>query len=302
MRVSGVTYDPFLVGKDGKLVLRLYYFMPAKYLYTVLAEDRLKVSVPERCNDPLEFLPAKDEDNQSPVREEGGFISFSSVDDNPLMWAHYADAHKGVCLQFDFPVQDRGEISDDFASFFADKESPADEKRNQYVLIELPVGAEEESKQYWYIGKIDKQGPFYATLVEVVYSLKRPKKRLGLGGAFYMNGVLEYLEIPKVFFCKSQEWKYEHEWRLMVTLGGCKEYRDDSFFVSGLTRYISAIILGARYPVSRRTTAAAVIQAMKNSPLKGTAQPIHIEEIYRAVFADEEYRMTRSRNELPSLM
>ncbi len=296
---------PFVKGDDGKDYIRLYYFMPAKHLYNVLAEDRMKVSVPERCNDPLEFLPAKDDENQTPTREEGGFISFSSVDDNPLMWAHYADAHKGVCLQFDFPVQDRGELSDDFAPFFADEESPDGEKRNQYVLIDLPTGDRDEPRQYWYIGKSsekDKNGPFYATLVEVAYAAKRPKRKLGMGGAFFMDGVLQDLKISKVFFSKSLEWSYEREWRLMVTLGGCKEYREDSFFVSGLTRYISAIILGARYPVSRRTTAAAVIQAMKNSPLKGTAQPLYIEEIYRAIFADDEYRMTRSRCELPSLM
>lgn len=31
-------------------------------------------------------------------------VSLSKVQDHPLMWAHYADNHRGICLKFDFPT------------------------------------------------------------------------------------------------------------------------------------------------------------------------------------------------------
>lgn len=299
-KMSDAEQLPFVRGEDGKNYIRLYYFMPAKHLYGVLAEDKMKVSVPERCNDPLEFLPAKDANNPTPERAEGGFISFSACVDNSLMWAHYADSHHGVCLQFDFPVQRRDTLSNENSLFYED-EAP-DEERKRYALIDLQGDEEEESKQYWYIGKSskkDKHGPFYATLVEVAYAAKRPKRKLGMGGAFFMDGVLKDLKISKVFFSKSLEWSYEREWRLMITLGGCKEYRNGSFFVSGLTRYISAVILGARYPESLKMTWAVLCQAIKEKSHKSQGKKLEVPEIYRAEFDDEDYCMKLGQKDLP---
>ncbi len=35
------------------------------------------------------------------VRDTLGLLSLTSVNDDLLMWAHYADAHRGICLEFD---------------------------------------------------------------------------------------------------------------------------------------------------------------------------------------------------------
>lgn len=35
------------------------------------------------------------------VKTKFGISCFSSINDNPLMWAHYADSRKGICLEFD---------------------------------------------------------------------------------------------------------------------------------------------------------------------------------------------------------
>jgi Protein of unknown function (DUF2971) len=40
-------------------------------------------------------------DTMSEVRETIGVASLSAIPNNPLMWAHYADRHCGVCLEFD---------------------------------------------------------------------------------------------------------------------------------------------------------------------------------------------------------
>jgi hypothetical protein len=44
-------------------------------------------------------LKAFEERIQQKVNE-GGVLSFSAVCDSTLMWSHYADNHKGVCLKF----------------------------------------------------------------------------------------------------------------------------------------------------------------------------------------------------------
>lgn len=40
---------------------------------------------------------------QKQMRHEIGVCSFSERWDHPLMWAHYADAHRGICLRFSVP-------------------------------------------------------------------------------------------------------------------------------------------------------------------------------------------------------
>lgn len=101
--------------KDEKRYIRLYYFMPSKHLFDVLKNDEIKVSLPEECNDPLEFVSAAQTEGEEPQKEsrlDGGFISFSEKYNNSLMWSHYADSHKGVCLRFDFPIKKKGEINE----------------------------------------------------------------------------------------------------------------------------------------------------------------------------------------------
>ncbi len=38
-------------------------------------------------------------------RRSTGVLSLTELDRHPLMWAHYADAHHGICLQFDTTVE-----------------------------------------------------------------------------------------------------------------------------------------------------------------------------------------------------
>jgi Protein of unknown function (DUF2971) len=41
--------------------------------------------------------------NKDDLSKKYGLICFSSKWDNPVMWSHYADRHKGVCVGFDVP-------------------------------------------------------------------------------------------------------------------------------------------------------------------------------------------------------
>jgi len=93
--------------------MRLYYMTSnetaTKY---VLPDRRMKLSLFPDLNDPFELQPhsLNDKDLRRVTRvlnehfsETKGLICFSDNWKSPVMWAHYADKHKGVCLGFDVP-------------------------------------------------------------------------------------------------------------------------------------------------------------------------------------------------------
>lgn len=41
---------------------------------------------------------------------EKGIVSFAERDDCPLMWSHYGDQHRGVCLGYSVPVRSTGDV------------------------------------------------------------------------------------------------------------------------------------------------------------------------------------------------
>jgi hypothetical protein len=92
--------------------MRLYYYTSKQFGMKSLWEKRLKIGEYKDLNDPFELLPHKQRDAQSralmkqvvSVLSKGhGVLCFSESWRSNLMWAHYADKHKGVCLGFDVP-------------------------------------------------------------------------------------------------------------------------------------------------------------------------------------------------------
>ncbi len=97
---------------------KLYRYFPLdpcnekfiKRIFDILGKNRLYAPSPREFNDPFDCIVKLEEPNQA-KREEGiqgrvndqaGVLSFSENNDNILMWAHYANKHYGVCLEFAF--------------------------------------------------------------------------------------------------------------------------------------------------------------------------------------------------------
>ncbi len=89
--------------------MRLYYMTTSKWAEVILKERRLKLSRFYEANDPFELnlIGSRDQSRRKIVKtieqyhnERTGMICFGAVWDNPMMWAHYADKHAGVCLGF----------------------------------------------------------------------------------------------------------------------------------------------------------------------------------------------------------
>ena len=76
------------------------------------------------------------EENKDAMRKNCGVSCFTTSPESPLMWAHYADSHMGVCLEWDLPEWD----SKEFFSLPATvkKEIPLILKKVEY-LDERPV-------------------------------------------------------------------------------------------------------------------------------------------------------------------
>ena len=93
--------------------MRAYYFSNAVHGLAALRDRRLKVARISELNDPFELVGVElrsSEDRhffQAVLRPEIartiGALCFSRSWSNPVLWSHYADKHRGICLGFDVP-------------------------------------------------------------------------------------------------------------------------------------------------------------------------------------------------------
>jgi len=91
--------------------MRLYKFLTAEFGMKSLREKRLKISIFDDLNDPFELLPYEMKRgfrlNLISVimdfASTQGMVCFSSNWKDPVIWAHYSDKHKGLCLGFEVP-------------------------------------------------------------------------------------------------------------------------------------------------------------------------------------------------------
>jgi len=92
--------------------MRAYKFLDERFGLKSLSERRLKISTLADLNDPFELLPYEMTDRNRRVtlmktRDElsrnRGVLCFSASWRDPVVWAHYSDKHRGLCLGFEIP-------------------------------------------------------------------------------------------------------------------------------------------------------------------------------------------------------
>jgi hypothetical protein len=96
---------------------RVYKFTTAQYGISNLLKKRLKLSTIEDLNDPFDLCAIDTRDPRvsdavnfviSEFRKTTAILCFSRNWDNLLLWSHYGESHKGLCLGFDIPQGDPG--------------------------------------------------------------------------------------------------------------------------------------------------------------------------------------------------
>lgn len=276
------TSDEPIFWKDGKQFIRLYYFMPEKHLLDVIMNDEIKASIPHECNDPLEFLPA--DNDQLPVgRSMGGFISFSSHFSSSLMWSHYADSHRGVCIRFDIPILRNGKLDPSYDELNAPRLPEAQLLDTRYAILDID---EHEIGQFMLAhGNNDKKSAF---IVEVDYRRERPVTSGIIMGTGTEGGEIVSLGISPTYNTKSEEWKYEKEWRIIVQLGETLNFDGKNFFIKGLTKHISGIILGTKFSKDRYLMRNYIQQAAKGHKYSPHVRMI---ELLQASYHPIEYKI-----------
>lgn len=100
--------------------MRLYHFLNEQYGLDNIRKRRLKVARINELNDPFEFAGVDFTEKQlrdafrkmkREISQSSGLLCFSTKWSNPVMWSHYADRHRGLCLGFDVADVSVGPVS-----------------------------------------------------------------------------------------------------------------------------------------------------------------------------------------------
>lgn len=90
--------------------MRVYHFLPSKWALEDIEKQHIRISTIDELNDPFELWCVSQTDPRlrKPLRgyreemaHRFGMICYSRRWNNPLLWSHYADKNRGICLGFD---------------------------------------------------------------------------------------------------------------------------------------------------------------------------------------------------------
>jgi hypothetical protein len=143
--------------------MRVYHFLPAIHALDGIRKQRLKISEIDQLNDPSELWCVSLEDRRlrlalreykKEMTKHFGMICFCKHWHNPLLWSHYADKHRGVCLGFD--VDDRGLRQVDYVEERSDLTMPpTKESADELLFTKCRDWRYEEELRNWF--KLDER-------------------------------------------------------------------------------------------------------------------------------------------------
>jgi len=120
--------------------MMVYHYISACYGLEGIRKRRLKIARIMELNDPFEFLGVnlKDRKFRKAIREtkqelskSKGILCFSKTWRNPVLWSHYADKHKGLCLSFEVENKLLGKVD------YVDSRLPVPTELNEEFMKKL---------------------------------------------------------------------------------------------------------------------------------------------------------------------
>ena len=90
----------------------VYHFINARFGLEALKQRRLKIARIMELNDPFEFLGVDLSGREfrkvikatkAELSKTTAILCFCKTWKHPILWGHYADKHKGICLGFEVP-------------------------------------------------------------------------------------------------------------------------------------------------------------------------------------------------------
>lgn len=178
--------------------------------------------------------------------------SFSEIKSSNLMWAHYANKYKGICIEYDFS------------------------KLNNDILFHLfPV----------FYTNLKKEDMGLQYTIEEHLDLKQMNYERS-----FPNDVDYLKDIMPLFLIKSKDWEYEKEWRLLFTYPqlynsaddvgdeDCPEFYNVHSQTISVENCIKSVYLGAR------------IEKIKKDHIVEICKKLGI-KVYSSVLAKEKYEL-----------
>jgi hypothetical protein len=107
IRTARHGHDMVLARLPAAEDLMVYYFTEARYALDDIKNRRIKLSEIDKLNDPFELWCVKHSDPRiwsafkglkEQMSKGSAVLCTSKNYKNPLLWSHYADRHRGICL------------------------------------------------------------------------------------------------------------------------------------------------------------------------------------------------------------
>lgn len=127
--------------------MRVYYLTTAKNALDNLIKKRIKISLLNDLNDPFELLAVDLPEREhryafkkliNQLSSKHGVICLSRRWENPVLWSHYAEKHRGICLGFDVPDKRLVEINYTGTRLVVDIEKLLDENAlNERTMLKV---------------------------------------------------------------------------------------------------------------------------------------------------------------------
>ena len=219
--------------------MRVYHFINEEYGLEDLRERRLKIARIAELNDPFEFA-AVDLSNawlrqgwepmKQAMADRYGILCFSRTWDSPVLWAHYADNHRGFCLGFDVPDNEYLMKVE-----YIEKRIPAEE------FIDRRLAKYNDLETYMDRYKDKNLAP--NEVVQIAQQRIQETTHSDTEGLAFMKRILA---------TKFTHWSYEDEYRLFVALEP-KNIGDFDYYAFSEQRLkLAEILLGCRSSVTRQ--------------------------------------------------
>lgn len=147
--------------------MRLYHFTKAEFALQDIQHRRLKIAEIQDLNDPFDLrapqLKTSDErrrweDWRKDMNAKFGMICFSSDWTKAVMWSHYADRHRGLCLGFDIADETVGRVqySDERPEVDLSRE-PQESDIGSLLFVKGPDWRYED--EYWVWVRLEERDP-----------------------------------------------------------------------------------------------------------------------------------------------
>jgi hypothetical protein len=136
--------------------MRLYHYLESKWALDDIRRQRLKLSKIDDMNDPYEWECVRSShepwqltlgNTKRDIVERHGVLCFSRSWNNILMWSHYGDRHRGICLGFDVNDEHTREVAyvGDILIVGNLNDGPREERRR---ILDCLYGAKYEGWSY----------------------------------------------------------------------------------------------------------------------------------------------------------